>query len=75
LVGIACWASFAGERNAASGVDPTPKATLPMQSANPNSAGTTVNYMLVLRGEWCELKRNNGLPLDDATRQHWRGKL
>jgi hypothetical protein len=57
------------------GVDPTPKATWRLQAANPNSTGTTLNYMLVPRDKWCEWQRNNGLLLDVATRQHSQGKL
>jgi hypothetical protein len=57
------------------GVDPTPKATRPEQSANLNSTGATLNYMLAMRVVCCELKRNNEVWLDDATWQHPRGKL
>jgi hypothetical protein len=45
------------------------------QSANQNSTGTTLNYILHPSGEWCELQRNNSDSPHDALRQHQRAKL
>jgi hypothetical protein len=71
MLGKLCRLAKRGQR--ASTLDA--KATRPLQLANQNSTGTTMNYILHPSSEWGELQRNNSHSPHDALRQHTSEKL